>query len=72
MESQHLTSYLCARKKCGELQDKDRSLAAHQMEEDGSPVVDREIVDTFWTTTNWTVYDGNVRPLRGGGTEVRG
>ena len=36
------------------------SLAAHQVEEIGSPVVDRKIVDKVWMTTNRDFSNENV------------
>ena len=56
MGSQDPASYFSCpneyRRKLGELQDKDRSLSAHQVEENGSPAVGR-IVDNIWTTMIW-------------------
>ena len=52
------------RRQRAELHGTDRSLVARQMEEDASPVVDRKNVDTFWMTTNWTNFDGDVRIMK--------
>ena len=54
----HFSSPHDSRRKLGELQDKDRLVAAHQVEKRVCRRWSKKNVDKIWTTTNWAIYDG--------------